>query len=164
MMSSASTGAYGIKSDNNGNAATTATTTSMNTLNGMEAGRIGASMGAELRLAAETVPNSPHGRNTSTNAMKMNSTTSVSLGNSNVMPNKETVPRAIHMAFSSAMIKAATYAPGIDPIPPTTTITNASPITLRSSVRLAGKRGICTAPPSAARNAPSANTAVNSQA
>ena len=47
-------------------------------------------------------------------------------------------------------------------MPPTTTTTKASPIATRSRPRLAGSRGSCRAPPSPARNAPSANTAVNS--
>ncbi|CFM94636.1 Uncharacterised protein [Bordetella pertussis] len=49
-------------------------------------------------------------------------------------------------------------------MPPTTTMTNASPMVRRSRLRLAGSRGSCSAPPSPASMAPSANTPVNSQA
>ena len=70
----------------------------------------------------------------------------------------------MHSAFTSAMITAARYAPLIEPMPPTTTTTNASPSTLRSIARSAGSRAICSAPPRPARKEPSAKTAVNSSA
>ncbi len=49
-------------------------------------------------------------------------------------------------------------------MPPTTTMTKAAPIIWISISRLAGSRGSCKAPPSAAKAAPKANTAVNNQA
>ena len=52
----------------------------------------------------------------------------------------------------------------MEPMPPTTTTTKAAPMVLRSIARLAGSRGNCSAPPRPASIAPSANTAVNSQA
>ncbi len=42
----------------------------------------------------------------------------------------------------------------IEPVPPTTTTTKASPITLKSISRLAGSRATCSAPPRPARNDP----------
>jgi len=72
------------------------------------AGRSGASMGAELRLAPCGRPNRPQGRNTSTSAMKANSTTSVSLENDTLKPSRVTVPRPMHSALISAMMSAAT--------------------------------------------------------
>ena len=51
------------------------------------------------------------------------------------------------------------------PMPPTTTTTNASAMTRRGRAEIgAGSRGICSAPPRPASNAPSANTAVKSPA
>ena len=52
----------------------------------------------------------------------------------------------------------------MEPMPPTTTTTKAAPMMFKSISRLAGSRGSCKAPPRPARKAPSANTAVNSQA
>ena len=66
-------------------------------------------------------------------------------------------------ALTMAISTAATKAPGIEPMPPTTTTTKASPISARSRLRLAGSCGICSAPPSAARKVPRANTEVKSQ-
>ena len=70
----------------------------------------------------------------------------------------------MQMAFNCAIKSAATYAPGMEPIPPTTTTTKAAPIMFRSISRLAGSRGSCNAPPKPASTAPSVNTAVKSQA
>ena len=81
----------------------------------------------------------------------------------NGAPNTSRVPAAMQNAFTIAITIAATNAPPIEPMPPTTTTTNTSPISARSRLRLAGSCGICNAPPSAARKVPSANTEVNSQ-
>ena len=78
------------------------------------------------------------------------------------MPPMFTWPMAMQTALSSAISNAARKAPGMLPMPPTTTTTNASPMATRSSPRLAGSRGNCSAPPRPARKAPSANTPVNS--
>src|SRR6266511_2753684 len=61
----------------------------------------------------------------------MNSATSVSLEKLTVKPPKWTTPRPMHSALTSAMMTAARKAPVIEPIPPTTTTTKASPITTR---------------------------------
>jgi len=117
-----------------------------------------------LRLTACGLPIRPHGRKTSTTAITRNSTTSVSFEKAKPTPNKSTVPMPMQIALISAISKAATYAPGIEPMPPTTTTTNASPIVARSSPRFAGSRGNCNAPPRPASIVPSANTPVNSHA
>ncbi len=70
----------------------------------------------------------------------------------------------MHRALISAMSSAAMKAPGMEPMPPTTTTTKAAPMVCRSISRLAGSRGSCNAPPRPASIAPSANTEVNSQA
>jgi hypothetical protein len=70
----------------------------------------------------------------------------------------------MQIAFTSAMMTAARYAPVIDPMPPTTTTTKASPIATKSVARLAGSRATCSAPPRPASAAPSAKTLVNSTA
>ena len=70
----------------------------------------------------------------------------------------------MHSALISDTSSAATKAPGIEPMPPTTTTTKAEPMMLRSISRLAGSRGSCSAPPRPASSAPKPNTAVNSQA
>ena len=49
-------------------------------------------------------------------------------------------------------------------MPPTTTTTKASPITVRSIARLAGSRANCSAPPRPASPEPQANTSVKSMA
>ena len=51
----------------------------------------------------------------------------------------------------------------MDPMPPTTTTTNASPMVSKSNPRLAGSRGNCKAPPKPASAQPRANTLVNNQ-
>src|SRR6218665_130302 len=70
----------------------------------------------------------------------------------------------MHNTFTSAISSAAGWAPGIEPMPPTTTTTKAAPMVFRSRSSVAGSRGSCSAPPRPASNAPSANTAVNSRA
>ena len=80
------------------------------------------------------------------------------------MPNALTLPMPMHMALSTPMITAARKAPGMLPMPPTTTTTNTSASIVRSMVSTAGSRGIWIAPPRPARNEPSANTLVNSHA
>ena len=92
----------------------------------------------------------------------MNSTTSVSLENENVVPNASTVPMPTQKALMTPISSAARNAPGMLPRPPTTTTTNASEIAVRSRKSCAGSRGIWSAPPSPARNAPSAKTPVKS--
>lgn len=84
------------------------------------------------------------------------------------MPNIDTCPMPMHSALISAISSAATNAPGIEPMPPTTTTTNALPMVSRSSDRFANMRGICNVsamcrqvPP---RNAPTKNTPVKSHA
>ncbi len=57
------------------------------------------------------------------------------------MPNIDTCPMPMQSALISAISSAATNAPGIDPMPPTTTTTNALPIVSRSSDRFADMRG-----------------------
>src|SRR4051812_47144053 len=109
-------------------------------------------------------PSSPNGRTISTTAITRNSATSVSLEKLTAKAPKWTRPSPMHSAFTSAMMTAARKAPGIEPIPPTTTTTNASLITIKSSPRLAGSRATCSAPPNPARKAPSTNTMVNSMA
>ena len=115
------------------------------------------------RTAACGLPNRPDGRQTSTTAITRNSATSVSLLSGNGAPKTSIVPAAMQNALTIAIRIAATKAPPIEPMPPTTTTTNASPIRARSRLRLAGSCGICSAPPSAARKVPSANTDVKSQ-
>src|SRR5260370_42668669 len=61
-------------------------------------------------------------------------------------------------ALTSAMMTAARYAPGTDPMPPTTTTTKASPMTVRSIARFAGSRASCSAPPRPDSNDPAVNT------
>src|SRR3546814_8039725 len=56
MTSSSSTGAYGNKPDSKGRKTRAARTPKMNTRNGAELGLNGASIGAELRLAASGYP------------------------------------------------------------------------------------------------------------
>ena len=80
------------------------------------------------------------------------------------MPNTLTRPSQMQMALISEISNAATKAPGMEPMPPTTTTTKAEPMMCRSISRLAGSRGNCSAPPRPASMAPIANTAVNSQA
>src|SRR3546814_16760848 len=111
MTSSSSTGAYGNQPDSKGRKTRAARTPKMNTRNGAELGLNGASIGAELRLAASGFPNRPHGMNTRTTAKKMNSTTSVSLGNAKLKPEKTNEPRATHNALTSTQTHAATKAP-----------------------------------------------------
>ena len=110
------------------------------------------------------MPSSPHGRQTSTTAITRKSTTSVSLENDTSTPKTSTNPSQIHTALTSETSSAATYAPGIEPMPPTTTTTKAAPMVWRSISSVAGSRGSCSAPPRPANMAPSANTAVNSHA
>ena len=74
-----------------------------------------------------------------------------------------TTPMPMHSALISAMMTAARKAPVIEPMPPTTTTTKASPITIRSIARLAGSRATCSAPPRPARNEPQANTSGEQQ-
>ena len=96
------------------------------------------------------LPNSPHGRHTSTTAITRNSATSVSLLSGNGEPKTSIEPMPMQkIALIMAISTAATKAPPIEPIPPTTTTTKASPISARSRLRLAGSCGICSAPPSA---------------
>jgi hypothetical protein len=116
------------------------------------------------RTAALARPNRPQGRTTSTTAITTNSATSVKRLNDRPTPKIVTSPMPMHSALISAMISAATNAPGIEPMPPTTTTTNALPIVSRSSDRFADMRGPCNAPPSPARNAPTKKTPVNNQA
>ena len=75
-----------------------------------------------------------------------------------------TSPTPIQSALTSATRTAAIYEPTIEPMPPITTTTKASVITVRSMPRLAGSRAICSAPPRPASSEPSAKTAVNSTA
>ncbi len=49
-------------------------------------------------------------------------------------------------------------------MPPTTTTTKASLMTVRSISKLAGSRATCSAPPSPESSEPNANTLVNSMA
>ena len=128
------------------------------------AGRSGGSIAAVLRVGAWARPIRPQGRQTSTTAITRNSATSVSLEKLKSMPNHCTVPMPTHIALISAINSAATNAPGIEPMPPTTTTTNASPMLSRSRLSEAGSRGNCSAPPRPASSAPSANTLVNSRA
>ena len=65
-------------------------------------------------------------------------------------------------ALSSETSTAATNAPMMLPSPPITTTTKTSTMMRRSMAWLTASRGICSAPPSAARKTPSANTLVNS--
>ena len=110
------------------------------------------------------LPSKPQGRATSTTAITTNSTTSVSFENDRLTPITSTNPSQMHTALSSAISSAATKAPDIEPMPPTTTTTKAAPMRFRSMSRLALSRGNCSAPPSPASSEPSANTAVNSHA
>ena len=65
-------------------------------------------------------------------------------------------------ALSSETSTAATKAPMMLPRPPITTTTKTSTMMRRSIAWCTASRGICSAPPSAARKTPSANTLVNS--
>ena len=107
------------------------------------------------------LPIKPHGRTIKTKAITTNSATSVSLEKAMDRPPNSTVPIAIHKAFTSAMTSAAINAPGIEPMPPTTTTTNASLIVTMSKPTCAGSRGNCKAPPQPASAQPKANTLVN---
>ena len=85
--------------------------------------------------------------------MTANVITSDALGSTST-PNASMTP--IRMAARSA--------PGTEPIPPITTTTNASVMIVVSITMVSGWRGTCSAPPSPANAAPSANTAVKSRA
>ena len=100
----------------------------------------------------------------STIAITTNSATSVSFGKAIAMPPISTVPSTMHSALVTPISSAARNAPGIEPRPPTTVTTKASAMMARSMPRFAGSRGSCSAPASPARQAPSANTSVNSRA
>ncbi len=65
-------------------------------------------------------------------------------------------------ALSSDTSTAATKAPMMLPSPPITTTTKTSTMMRKSSAWCTASRGICSAPPRAARKTPSANTLVNS--
>jgi hypothetical protein len=86
------------------------------------------------------------------------------LENDTSTPPISCTPSQMQMALSSATSSAAMKAPGMLPMPPTTTTTKAAPMVSMSISRLAGSRGSCSAPPRPASNVPRANTAVNSQA
>ena len=163
-MSMASTTVYGYACDSTGSSSRKPSTIQPNLRVRASAGVSGASISAALRVAAPGRPKSPQGRQISTAAITRNSTTRVSLENEKLTPNSVVWPMAKHMALISAISKAARKAPGMLPMPPTTTTTKASPMASRSRPKLAGSRGACKAPPKAARNAPSANTPVNSHA
>ena len=94
--------------------------------------------------------------------MTMNSATSVSFENENEWPRNSTVPIPTQNALMQPISSAARNAPGMLPMPPTTTTTNASEIAPRSRKSCAGSRGIWRAPPKPASSAPSANTPVKS--
>ena len=96
--------------------------------------------------------------------MTRNSTTSVSLENDTVTPSTSCTPSQMHTALICAISSAAMKAPGMLPMPPTTTTTKAAPMVAMSISRLAGSRGSCSAPARPASSVPRANTAVNSQA
>ena len=85
--------------------------------------------------------------------MTANVITSDALGSTST-PNASMTP--IRMAARSA--------PGTEPIPPITTTTKASVMIVVSITIVSACRGTCSAPPSPARAAPSANTAVKSRA
>ena len=93
--------------------------------------------------------------------MTRKSTTRVNFEKETSTPKILTKPIQTQIAFTSEMIKAAINAPGIDPMPPTTTTTNAEPIVWISRSRLADSLGSCRAPPSPANIAPIVNTEVN---
>ena len=114
-----------------------------------------------VRDTPSGLPIRPHGRTIKTKAITTNSATSVSLEKAMVKPPNSTVPMATHKAFTSAINNAAIKAPGMEPIPPTTTTTNASLMVTMSKPTCAGSRGNCKAPPQPANAQPSANTLVN---
>ena len=62
-------------------------------------------------------------------------------------PNQCTVPTPMQKALATPIRMAARNAPPMLPSPPTTVTTKASAMTARSRSRLAGSRGICSAPP-----------------
>ena len=155
---------YGAPADNQGSDASKAAIAKPTTRSFRSAGRNGDSAGPATRIAVCGLPSKPDGRSTSTMAITTNSTTRVSFENANDTPNTSTVPIATHTALISAINSAARNAPGIEPIPPTTTTTNASPMVSKSSPRLAGSRGNCVAPPKPASRQPNANTEVNNHA
>lgn len=126
--------------------------------------RRGCSGSPALRASACGLPSRPQGRQISTTAMTRNSTTSVSLENDSSKPAISCTPSQMQTASSSATSNAAMKAPGMLPMPPTTTTTNAAPMVSMSISRLAGSRGNCSAPPRPASSVPSAGLAVNSQA
>ena len=121
-------------------------------------------MCAAWRESGCGLPSNPQGRSTNTTAITKNSTTKVNFEKEIAVPKILTTPNQMQIAFNSAINSAATKAPGIDPIPPTTTTTKAAPMVLRSISRLAGSRGSCNAPPKPASKAPKANTLVKSHA
>ena len=96
--------------------------------------------------------------------MIRNSTTRVSLEKLISAPNQWTVPTPMQKAFATPIRMAARKAPPMLPRPPTTVTTKASAMTERSSSRLAGSRGICSAPPRPASTEPTKNTEVKSLA
>ncbi len=96
--------------------------------------------------------------------MIRNSTTRVSLENEISIPNQCTVPMPMQKALATPIRMAARNAPPMLPRPPTTVMTKASAMTARSRSRLAGSRGICSAPPSPASTEPTKNTEVKSLA
>ena len=119
---------------------------------------------AASRSMAGGLPNRPKGRTTSTSAMIRNSTTRVSLEKTMSSPNHCTVPTPMQKALATPIRMAARNAPPMLPSPPTTVTTKASAMTARSRSRLAGSRGICSAPPSPASTEPAKNTEVKSLA
>ena len=79
-------------------------------------------------------------------------------------PNQCTVPMPMQKALATPIRMAARNAPPMLPSPPTTVTTKASAMTARSRSRLAGSRGICSAPPRPASTEPTKNTEVKSLA
>ena len=157
-----STTTYGAEPCSSGTSSSAASATAPQRFHTGGSGRSGVSIAALPRTAACGLPNRPHGRHTSTTAITANSATSVSLLSGNGVPKRSIEPAPMQNALTIAISTAATKAPGTEPMPPTTTTTKASPISARSRLRFAGSCGICSAPPSAARNVPSANTEVKS--
>src|SRR3546814_2410674 len=67
--------------------------------------------------------------------MTRNSTTRVSLENDRSKPSTLTSPMPMQKVLISAITRAARKAPPIEPMPPTTTMTKASEITVMTSIR-----------------------------
>ncbi len=98
-------------------------------------------------------PSNPHGRTIRMTAITTNIMTSDALGSTRT-PNASMTP----------MTTAASSAPGTEPMPPTTTTTNASVMIDVSITLVSACRGTWSAPPSPARNEPRTNTEVKSRA